>query len=257
MTASWDDEKLASLVGEGGDSGLALYGAFWRLAEIVAAQMDGKNPSCSLSYPVWRWAQRLSIRKSYLSSILLRLQKEGLVVLEGDPKCDQTVIVKMPNLLKYRDEYSKKSRQTPVQEGDTEGDTEGEQIQIEKEPESLPMPENLPAMKSAEVVEIWNASTRGKLPQAKSTLKRQAIIQTRLKESGWIEDFRRACEYLAHSDWHCGANDRKWVATIDFALQYGKATELAEKAGPVMPQVSYIEVTPEEWWGKSKPNAAN
>ena len=147
MTANWDDEKLANLVGEGGDSGLALYGAFWRMAEIVASQMDGPAPSCSVSYPVWRWVRLMSVRKSYLSSILTRLQKEGLLVLEGDPKADQTVTVKMPNLLKYRDEYSKKSRQAPDNvpprtEGEGEGDKEVEQKKISTSARSVP-PEEL------------------------------------------------------------------------------------------------------------------
>jgi hypothetical protein len=33
-----------------------------------------------------------------------------------------------------------------------------------------------------------------------------------------------------------GHNDRQWVANIDFALQAGKATELAEKATQQAPQ---------------------
>lgn len=131
MTASWDDEKLAALVGDGGDSGLALYGAYWRIAEIVAAQMDGPEPSCAVSYPVTRWAQKLFVRKSYATSILLRLQKEKLLVIEGDPKTDESVIVRMANLKKYRDEYSKKSGHAPDNvpprtEGEAEGDKEAE-----------------------------------------------------------------------------------------------------------------------------------
>ncbi len=110
---SWDDEKLASLVGEGGSSGLALYGGYWRVAEVVAAQMEGPVPACSVSYSLWRWAQKLSVRKSYARSILLRLQKEGLLVLELAMNADQIATVTMPNLLKYRDEYSRKSGGNP------------------------------------------------------------------------------------------------------------------------------------------------
>jgi hypothetical protein len=131
MAASADDEKLAALVGDGGEAGLALYGAYWRMAEIVALQMEGKSPSCSVTYPVWRWAQKLFTRKSHLCSILSRLKKEGLLVLEGDPKTDQSVTVRMPNLLKYRDEYSRKSGQAPesvAPEGDTEGEGDTEDI---------------------------------------------------------------------------------------------------------------------------------
>ena len=98
--------------------------------------------------------------------------------------------------------------------------------------EQLPLsiPSTAPGVKSADVVAIWNEATQGKLPQAKSTLKRQSVIQTRLKEPGWLPDFRAACSFLAETPWYTGANDQGWVATLDYALQVGKATELAEKA---------------------------
>lgn len=114
MTSTWDDEKIAALVGKGGDAGLALYGAFWRIAEIIASQMEGPAPSCAVSYPIWKWTRLLFVRKSYLLSVLLRLQKEGLIDIEGDLNGDGSVIVKMPNLLKYRDEYSRKSGHAPA-----------------------------------------------------------------------------------------------------------------------------------------------
>jgi hypothetical protein len=123
MTASWDDEKLAALVGEGGDLGLARYGLYWRINEIIARQMEGKTPSCSVRYPVTRWSLLLSLRGSLVFSKLSRLAVTGLVTVERD---GSDIIVTNCNLLKYRDEYSKKSGHSPVQEGDTEGDTDTE-----------------------------------------------------------------------------------------------------------------------------------
>lgn len=81
------------------------------------------------------------------------------------------------------------------------------------------------------VVDGWNAmaSTAG-LPKARLTEKRRKVIGARLREDGWLEDFDRACTAVAESPWHRGANDRGWVATLDFLLQAGKATELAERA---------------------------
>jgi hypothetical protein len=145
MTAAWDDEKLAALVGEGGEAGLARYSAYWRIAEMVASQMEGASPSCSLSYPLWRWARELLVRKSYAASILLRLQKEGLIGIEGDLNTGQSVTVKMPNLLKYRDEYSKKSGQNQERVGaknrtdrDTEGREEKTIASSDEKPRSAP-----------------------------------------------------------------------------------------------------------------------
>ena len=79
------------------------------------------------------------------------------------------------------------------------------------------------------VVNSWNDKTAGKLPKAKLTSKRRKEIQLRLRESGWLEDFSLACDFLATSPFHQGKNDRGWVASLDFAIRAGKATELAEK----------------------------
>ena len=92
----------------------------------------------------------------------------------------------------------------------------------------------------ADVIAIWNEAAKGKLPQAKNTLKRQAVIRTRLKEPGWLPDFRAACAFIAATDWYAGANDRKWVATIDYPLQAGKATELAEKSAQSPQENSHV-----------------
>ena len=40
MTASWADEKLAKLVDRGGMEGLAMYGLYWRVQEIIAGMID-------------------------------------------------------------------------------------------------------------------------------------------------------------------------------------------------------------------------
>lgn len=81
------------------------------------------------------------------------------------------------------------------------------------------------------VVEVWNAAVDGtNLPKARATPPRSRLIATRMREPGWIDDFQAAAAFVAKSDFHRGGNDRGWVASIDYLLQAGKATELAEKA---------------------------
>lgn len=94
----------------------------------------------------------------------------------------------------------------------------------------------VPTGQVAHVITAWNTITAGKLPKAKPTPKRQATIHVRLKEPGWYRDFESACRFMAETPWYSGNNDRQWVATIDFALQAGKATELAEKATQQAPK---------------------
>jgi hypothetical protein len=107
MAATWEDEKIARLVSAGGKDGLALYGAYWRVLEIVASQMRPGTSQCSVRYGVTRWSVLLSVRGSHLSHYLGHLSKSGLVTTEW---IGTDIRVTVPNLLKYRDEYSSKSR---------------------------------------------------------------------------------------------------------------------------------------------------
>lgn len=85
--------------------------------------------------------------------------------------------------------------------------------------------------KVSEVIEIWNQTAKGtNLPSARLTEKRRKVIHARLKEPGWFEDFTAACAFVRTSDFHRGHNDRDWVANLDYMLQAGKATDLAETA---------------------------
>lgn len=84
---------------------------------------------------------------------------------------------------------------------------------------------------ASDVVGVWNAATKGSgLPSARMVDKRIRLIKTRLKDSGWLSDFTDAVAYIVKSPFHRGDNDRKWVADIDYLLQPGKATQIAEKA---------------------------
>lgn len=107
---SWDDERIAALVGNGGKDGLAMYGAYWRVQEILAAQMDGPDPSCAVQYSVSRWSVLLSVRGSHVSHYLGQLAEKGLVTVEW---IGSDVRVTNRKLLKYRDEYSRKSGHAP------------------------------------------------------------------------------------------------------------------------------------------------
>ncbi|HXE14060.1 MAG TPA: hypothetical protein VN633_18175 [Bryobacteraceae bacterium] len=123
MTAMWDDERVAKLVGAGGVEGLAAFGLYCRVLDIVADQMDAKTTQCSVTYPVTRWSLLLSLRGSHVRHWLEKLAVTTLLTVEW---VDSDIRVTIPNLLKYRDEYSKKSGQTPNKE-QNRTDTEEEQ----------------------------------------------------------------------------------------------------------------------------------
>jgi hypothetical protein len=80
------------------------------------------------------------------------------------------------------------------------------------------------------VVEAWNERVIGNMPRASTTPGRVKTIKTQMKRPGWFDDFLKACDYIVADPWFHGQNDRSWVATIDYLLRPGKATELAEKS---------------------------
>lgn len=104
MTATRHDEKVARLISEHGHAG---YGLWWMVLEIVAATIDGDSQP-SVTYPVTTWSHLLSLRGSHVRQAMVKLELTHLVTVEWS---GSDVTVTIPNLLKYRDEYSRKSGQ--------------------------------------------------------------------------------------------------------------------------------------------------
>lgn len=145
MTATRRDEKIADLISR---YGMAGYGTWWAVVEVVAERVE-KNSHPSVTYPVTTWSHLLSLRGSHVRQGIEKLVVTHLVTAtwEGD---DLTVTI--PNLLKYRDEFSRKSGVTPdtvrskrqkqIQRQNTEAETdapavEPEQPVVEKPPAEL------------------------------------------------------------------------------------------------------------------------
>lgn len=133
MTGTWQDEKIAELVAEHGFEG---YGFYWRTLEIIAANSDENSRySCQLSAKVWSKLYGISAKRCQkLLEVLAKLRLVRLKISE------KIIDISIPNIGKYRDEYSRKSSaeksktpdklrtnsgQTPAYP-DTESDTEPE-----------------------------------------------------------------------------------------------------------------------------------
>lgn len=134
MTKSWNDEKIAMAVELGG---LEAYGLYFRLLEIVAGNMEGDCPPVC-EYSVKRFARECNLLAIKFERLLKVLEKCKLVSVT---RFEQLLKVEIPNIAKYRDEYSARQakeltknrellppdfRQTPEQDTDAEADTKAE-----------------------------------------------------------------------------------------------------------------------------------
>jgi hypothetical protein len=110
MSDASDDEKLADVLTEFGPEG---YGVWWLLVEVVGRQMDS-SPKCEASYSLDLWARKLYVSKRKTTTFLTVFSEKNLVFLEYDnSNAIGKITVKIPKMLNFRDEYSRKSGQPP------------------------------------------------------------------------------------------------------------------------------------------------
>ena len=129
LTATRRDEKVARMIS---CYGYRTYGIWWAVLETVAENFDGINPS--LTYPLSTWSHLLSLRGSLVWSSLSTLEVTG--VLTANRQGDE-VTVTIPNLLKYRDEYTRKSVHNP---DNVRTKIEIQSIDVKEQKELIPRP---------------------------------------------------------------------------------------------------------------------
>ncbi len=127
MTATRRDERIAALIDHDGYEG---YGFYWGVVEVVAEQVPPGSNKFEVGYSPKRWGQLLGCHHNKAEKYLRTLGVHGLVTFKS---VNGLLWVGVPNLLKYRDEYSKKSRHAPKSvrsdspsETETETETETE-----------------------------------------------------------------------------------------------------------------------------------
>jgi len=107
MVFTTRDEKISAYLE---DTGLQGYGFYWRLLEIVAETMPPGDETCTVTYSLSTWSRLLYCHHHQVGKYLGKLRGNGLVTMT---KRGSDIRVTIPNLAKYRDEYSQKSRHAP------------------------------------------------------------------------------------------------------------------------------------------------
>lgn len=137
MTATRQDEKVAAYLESCGPKYRHEgYGFYWCLIEIVASSIEKGSQKSSVTYPLTSWSRMLYCHHHTVGKYIGKLEVTHLVTCKWS---EGNLTVDIPNLLKYRDEYSRKSgqdqetvgskRQRQRQKQNTEA--EGEKIPAE------------------------------------------------------------------------------------------------------------------------------
>jgi|SRR5579863_9806980 len=137
LTRAHADPEIDGILEEFGAEG---YGVYWLLVEEIAEKMEGKNPCTRVVHSDVKWASivRTSVRK--WRSIAKKMNDRLLIVVRST---DNRIEIDIPKILKYKDEYARKSGVAP------DSRTEREQIEIETtdyvgEPPPSPHPRKPP-----------------------------------------------------------------------------------------------------------------
>ncbi len=134
MTATMQDEKIAAYLDSCGPSCRQEgYGFFWMVLEIVAAQIEPGSDKFSATYPLTSWSRMLYCHHHTVGKYLGKLEVTGMVTVK---KHEGSLEVGIPNLLKYRDEWSDRKSKTreplgskkQIQRQNRETDTHTEEI---------------------------------------------------------------------------------------------------------------------------------
>lgn len=102
MTNSSQDERIIRLEEEFGLEG---YAAYFKVLEIIGSQFSSENQQVSVTFSLKTWRKLLTFPPKKMQNFATFAEKVGLFIvkLEGDD-----LTIECRNLLKYRDEYSKK-----------------------------------------------------------------------------------------------------------------------------------------------------
>lgn len=252
MASSWDDEKLASFVEE---TGLEGYGFWWRLLEVISAQIIDRDDKPSVTYPLKKWARIFGTYSNKFQKILKSAANHSICFVKDS---EIGIEVSVPNLLKYRDEWTLRKAKTPEQlpsdsratpEQDT--DTEAEQdIRTEgkKDLPSTPRQgeDDMPKGSNngtppCPIQEILNAyhEILPELPAVKVlTDKRKTWLQTRWREEKKrqsVEWWRKYWQHVRKQPHLMGQNDRGWKADFEWLVNSTNFAKVYE--GKYLPKV--------------------
>jgi len=192
LSSAHDDERLREVWTQ---YGLEAYGFWWVLCEIISENMD-ETDRCEISYPMRTWSSKFQLSKRKTGEYFRVFSEISLVFLEYDnSNCVEKIKISIPNLLKYRDEYSKR---IGIKSGAT--------------------PDKLPSKIEIEI-EIENKKEE-KNKEEKNKIKRFVPpsieeVQEYMRKIDFNGDAQKWVDHYTSNGWHVGKNKMvDWKAAV-------------------------------------------
>lgn len=120
QAAARNDERIARLEDKAGLEG---YGFYFKMLEIVAEVIDSSD-RCDVTYSMSRWGRQTNVSTKKCLFLLQCCADVGLMIVQ---RVGDDMVVKIPNLLKYRDNHTKNLQVTSKQEVEVEVEVEEKQ----------------------------------------------------------------------------------------------------------------------------------
>ena len=128
-----EDEKLAELIEIHGAEG---YGIYWMILEKIADKMSKGQTSTNCKYPASKWAKICGKNPRGMNKFYKTFAYLELMEISYIGNNSKHIDIDCHNLLKYRDEYTKKSGQTPDNDRRDSGETPDQETDTEAESET-------------------------------------------------------------------------------------------------------------------------
>lgn len=166
-----NDEKIARLEDKAGLEG---YGFYFKVLEIVAEVVDASDKH-EVTFSLTRWGRQTNITSK---KFLFLSQCCADVDLMFVQRVGDDITVKIPNLLKYRDNHTKNLQATSKQEKEAEKEKEREKEKESRAPKDAPPAREI--LDAKRVADHLAQKIISYNPNAKP------------KADGWIDDIEKA-----------------------------------------------------------------
>lgn len=120
MTDCAQDPKIRQVRAEFGNDG---YAAYWLIVETISASFTRQNPISEITFAAKTWAKICEISPKKLQKFLEFSQKINLLSYKVH---QELISIKVPNLLKYGDEYTGKKNALSGQNPESVGTLSGQ-----------------------------------------------------------------------------------------------------------------------------------